>query len=93
MPKGKKEEIIDLDGWYTPLMAARMLSITSGREIKPQYVRSLARLGKVRFKPVGNRLNLYNKEDIDAYVVEERGEKAGRAQHARKVAKKTKQAA
>ena len=42
---------------------------------------------------VGNRLNLYSKEDIDAYVVEERGEKAGRAQHARKVAKRTKPAA
>lgn len=87
MTKGKKEEIIDIDGWYTPLMAARMLTRTSGREVKPQYIRTLARLGKVRFKAVGNRLNLYSKEDIDNYVVEERGEKAGRAQSARKQAK------
>ena len=70
---------MDFEGWYTAANAAKKLTITSGREVKPAYVRSLARLGKVETKKIGERTTLYSKADIDAYKVEAPAQKANRA--------------
>lgn len=68
-----------IDDWYTAGRAAEVLSKKSRRAVRPDYLRSLARLGKITTKKIGERTTLYLKKDVDAYIVEERGEKSGRA--------------
>lgn len=60
-----------------------MLSKNSGKAIGPDYVRILAKYGKLTPKKINTRLNLYPKAQVDAYVVEDRGDKSGRASQAR----------
>lgn len=69
--------------WYTPEQAAERLSQNSGKAIKTSYPRQLARLSKVTTKRLGRYAVLYARADIDAYVVEERGVKSGRAKQAK----------
>ena len=78
---------INLADWYDADAAAKRLSANSGKTIDNSYVRTLARYGKIRSKKLGARASLYFKADVDTYVVEERGEKSGRAK--RQKAKKT----
>ncbi len=72
-------EEINLTDWYDADAAAKRLTANSGKKIDNSYVRTLARYGKIRSKKLGTRASLYLKADVDAYVVEERGEKSGRA--------------
>jgi len=74
----------DLSDWYTAGAAARQLSKNSKRTIDPAYVRQLAEKRLVETLELGPRTKLYKKEQIDSYVVEPRGVKAGRAMHERK---------
>jgi hypothetical protein len=75
----------DLSNWYTAGDAAKQLSKNSNRHIDPAYVRQLAEKGLVETLPLGPRTTLYKKEQIDNYIVELRGVKAGRAMHTRKI--------
>ena len=75
---------IDLSLYYTASQAAEVLTKNSGKEIKPFYVRQLARYGKLTPIEIDDRRYLYPKAQVDAYVVEERGEKSGRASSLRK---------
>ena len=70
---------INLNEWYDAAQAAERLSRNSGREIKSNYIRSLAQYGKIRSLKVSSRASLYLKEDVDRYIVEDRGVKSGRA--------------
>ena len=72
----------NLDDWYTAGEAADVMSKNAGREVKTDYLRSLARLGKLTTHKLGHDV-LYLKADVDAYVVEPRGRKVARAQKAR----------
>lgn len=63
------ETIKQIPGWYTAAEAAKRLSEHSGRTVKPEYLRTLARLGRVDTKKIGNRVTLYAQADVDAYVV------------------------
>ena len=72
-----------LSEWYTAPEAAKSMSKRLKRTVKPAYLRSLARLGKVRTYKFAAHTTLYNKADVDAYVVEDRGAKAGRAAKAK----------
>ncbi len=72
-----------IDDWYTAGRAAEVMSKNNDRHVGPAYLRSLARLGKIKTKKIGNRTTLYLKEQVDAYKVEERGAKVARAQKAR----------
>lgn len=83
-----REDDDDLSNWYTAGNAAKRLSEKSGRQVKPEYLRSLEREGKVRTKALGPRTKLYYKPDVDNYVVEPRGAKVARAQKER-TARKT----
>ena len=76
-------ELNDLKDWYSAEQAALVLSKNSNTEVKQAYVRQLVYLGKIRTLKLGNRTNLYCKEDVDAYRVEGRGKKSGRAKKAR----------
>ena len=49
------------------------------RPVKSDYPRKLAEYGKVRMLKISERISLYCKADIDAYIVEVRGKKSGRA--------------
>jgi hypothetical protein len=71
-----------LDDWYTAAKAAEVLSRKSKRVVRPSYLRSLTRLGKITTKQLGKRVTLYLKKDIDSYIVEPRGTKSGRAMRA-----------
>ena len=64
--------------WYTAANAAKKLTQNSGRDVQPDYVRRLAKMGKVATWKIGERSTLYLKKDIDAYTVEERAAKANR---------------
>jgi hypothetical protein len=79
---------IELTEGYTSQQAAEVLSRNSVRPVAPDYVRKLAKQGKIRAFKVNDRLSLYHKGDVDAYIVEERGKKAGRAMQARAKQKK-----
>jgi hypothetical protein len=85
-------ENINLGEWYSATAAAERLSRNSGKPISSSYPRKLAEYGKVRTLKISERNVLYSKEDIDPYIVEERGEKSGRAkrQTARPKGKKDK---
>lgn len=83
----RQQQTITLTEGYTAGQAAVVLARNSGRpDDDPATLRTLADLvkqlgqkGVIRFVKVNSRLNLYNKEDVDRYKVEERGVKAGRA--------------
>lgn len=74
---------INLAEWYGASAAAQRLSKNSGKPIKPSYPRKLAEYGKIRAIKISDRASLYYKPDVDAYIVEERGEKSARAQRLR----------
>jgi hypothetical protein len=72
-------DLINPEEWYDAAQAAERLSRNSGKKIDNSYVRTLARYGKIRSLKLGSRASLYLKEDVDHYIVEERGEKSARA--------------
>ncbi len=80
-------EQINLNDWYNPAQAAERLTANSGKKVDSSYVRTLARYKKIRSIKLGERASLYSKEDVDAYIVEERGEKSGRAKRQKAVGK------
>jgi hypothetical protein len=80
----------ELTEGYTAEQAARILSRNSNRAVAPDYVRKLAQKGKIVSILINPRLRLYNKEDINGYIVEERGVKAGRAAQDRAQSKRGK---
>lgn len=86
---------ININDWYTTKQAATRLTANSGKPIKTCYVRTLARYGKLRTYRISEQSVLYFKEDVDDYVVEERGEKTARSarQKALEKGKPTKDAA
>ncbi len=57
----KKEEWIEIGE------ATSILSRTSGRPVRRDYVRQLAHKGLLRFKPKDGRTNLYYRPDVEAY--------------------------
>jgi hypothetical protein len=69
----------NLEDWYTASSAAKILTERSQREVKPDYLRSLARQKKIRTLQIGPRTTLYLKADVDFYLVEDRGKKAAQA--------------
>ncbi len=58
--------------WLTAQEATSILSKNSGRDIPADYIRQLARLGKVRTRKYDGRTRQYLKADIENYVVKER---------------------
>lgn len=84
---------IDMNEWYTASAAAARLSANSGKVIKASYPRKLAEYKKVTCYKLSDRNTLYLKADIDAYVVEDRGEKSGRASRVKAAPRKAAKAA
>ena len=78
---------IDLTEWYSAAAAAKRLSENSGKDIQPSYARKLAEYGKIQSVKISERSSLYYKADVDKYIVEDRGEKSGRASSIKKKAK------
>lgn len=61
--------------WYTPDAALKKLSENSNKQVDESYLRTLAKLGKIKRLKMGERFSLYKKSDIDGYVIVGRGEK------------------
>ncbi len=71
-------EQINRADWYNPAEAAARLTANSGKKVDTAYLRTLARYGKITTLKLGDRASLYSKKDVDAYVVEGRGDKTNR---------------
>jgi hypothetical protein len=91
--KDEQETQIDLSQWYSAAAAADRLSRNSGKKVVVSYPRKLAQYGLIRSIRISERNRLYWKEDVDRYIVEERGEKAARTQRQNAKPKKGKRAA
>jgi len=83
-------ELINLEDWYNAFDAAERLTANSGRPIDVSYVRTLARYGKITHMKLGTHAVLYLKKDVDAYIVEERGEKTARLNRQKALERKSK---
>ncbi len=79
------DEILNMNEWYTAPQAIERLEANIVKKLDSAYPRLLARAGLVEAKILSERVRLYRKHDIDGYVVEERGTKAGRAQRQKAV--------
>ncbi len=69
---------IDLKDWYTSRQAIDVLSRNSDKKITSDHVRVLANRGKIRRVKLSPQIAYYSREDIDSYIVEDRGVKAAR---------------
>ena len=87
--KGQEPTALVTDG-YTAGQAAEIMSRNSGgRRVSPDLVKKLAQNGVIRSTKINRSLNIYNKEDVENYIVEARGTKVGRAAQARAAARRT----
>lgn len=77
-----QQDIVLSEG-YTAGQAAEVMSKNSGRPVRPDLLKKLAKLGIIRSTKVNSHLSLYNRDDVDTYRVEGRGRKAARAAQAR----------
>jgi hypothetical protein len=86
---GETMAAINMNDWYTFDQALEKLNDNrkTVKEVDRNYIHSLVRYGKIHVRKVG-RSSLYLRKDVDSYVVEERGEKSGRAAQARSTRKK-----
>jgi hypothetical protein len=68
MPRRKEPKP---DEWISSSEAAEILTERSGHPVSDAYVRLLARKGKVEVKPIGKRVKLFKREDVENYTVKE----------------------
>jgi ribosomal protein S3AE len=59
--------------WITGKVAAQILTELSGHEISQDYIRLLAKKGKIRSRPIDGRTNEYHEGDVRVYRVREKG--------------------
>ena len=79
MDQQEQKPTLNLAEWYTAREAADRLHRNSGKPVSTAYPRKLVEYGKIRAFRINERNSLYYKPDIDAYIVEEPGEKSARA--------------
>lgn len=82
----EKKQEIELSEGYTSRQAAEIISRNSGRPVDQDLVRKLGQKGIIRTIRVNDRLNLYNKDDVEAWRAEAVGMKAGKAARQRATA-------
>ena len=66
MPRHKNND------WISGKEATAIISKNSGREIKSEYLRLIARQGKIRMRAVDGRTNEYYLPDVESCVVRPR---------------------
>ena len=59
------------DEWIGSGEAAEILTEKSGHPVSDAYVRLLGRKGKLDIKPVGKRVKLFRREDVENYTVKQ----------------------
>lgn len=57
------------DRWISAQEAAEILTRHTDHEVSADYVRMLSRNGKIGFKAIDGRTNMYNLADVDNYRV------------------------
>jgi ribosomal protein L19E len=55
--------------WISAKDAAEIISVNSGRPVIQQYVRELAQKGKIAYKPLDGRTNVYLRSDVEKIKV------------------------
>ncbi len=74
MPRKREDRLED---WITSREAAEILTNNSGHKVSTDYVRLLGNAGKLTTRPIGERIKLYLRSDVEAYTVDtKRGPKA-----------------
>jgi hypothetical protein len=71
----RKEDTVE--NWITAKEAAAILSNHSGHNVSDAYVRRLGNpngLAKIRIRQIDQRTRLYNRQDIETYQVQPRGD-------------------
>ena len=61
--------------WITSSEAAEILTANSGHDVSDAYVRRLAMNGKLSSKMIGKKTRLFNRAEVEAYTVRERGKR------------------
>jgi len=80
MPRKREDRLED---WITSNEAAEILTVNSGHPISADYVRLLANAGKLTTRPIGARIKLYLRRDVEKYIVDtKRGPKTRQAKEA-----------
>lgn len=69
------------DEWVELKEAAIIVSQNSGREISPDYVKLMARKGRIQLKAKDGRQNYYLKRDVEQIVVKQRKKQNGAVPH------------
>jgi len=72
MPRKKEDTLAE---WITSAEAAKILTENSGHEISDAYVRRLGNTNKIATKRIDKRTKLYNRSEVEAYRVAQRGKK------------------
>src|SRR6266700_7217518 len=76
--EGRFTFMVNWNDYYSPEEAIEVLKKNSNRPgLKKDYLRTLARYGVLTPAKIGN-VNMYPKREVDAYIVEGRGEKIAR---------------
>ena len=68
--------------WITSAEAAAILTENSGHPVSDSYVRRLGEHGKISSKMIGGKTRLFNRAEVEAYTVKQRGKKATEEQAA-----------
>ena len=66
-----RKKLPEPDEWIASGEAADLLTKRSGHPVSDAYVRLLARKGKIATKPIGKRVKLFKREDVESYTVKE----------------------
>jgi hypothetical protein len=61
------------DRWITAQEAAVILTSNTDHEVSADYVRMLAKAGKIDFRAKDGRTNVYNLSDVEKYRVRPQG--------------------
>lgn len=61
--------------WITSAEASEILTARSGHAVSDSYVRRLAMNGKLSSKMIGGKTRLFNRAEVEAYTVKQRGKK------------------
>ena len=61
--------------WITSAEAASIMTENSGHPVSDSYARRLAMNGKLSSKMIGGKTRLFNRAEVERYIVKQRGKK------------------
>jgi len=62
--------------WITSEEASHILTANSGHAVSDSYVRRLGMKGKLSSKMIGRKTRLFNRAEVEKYIVKQRAKRA-----------------